>query len=185
METIWTQGIEVIILLFWLKYCCPNYVFYFICIIIYIVYNIIQGVPKKHGNSVANSISSLLWISIVIPNFNSHNIIIISARIYFMKRVKDCKDVSIILRKIYSEDGQVYSVCIYSNFLVLLSTTVCSQNINKQNVNIQGVPRNMTFNKSLFLVKQIFCFIIFYFESNFNIAWLPYNNFIDLWYQTT
>ena len=34
-----------------------------------------------------------------------------------------------------SEDGQVYSV-VYCNFLVLLSTTVCSQNINKQNVNI-------------------------------------------------
>ena len=33
-----------------------------------------------------------------------------------------------------SEDGQVYSV--YCNFLVLLSTNVCSQNINKQNVNI-------------------------------------------------
>ena len=33
-----------------------------------------------------------------------------------------------------SEDGQVYSV--YCNFLLLLSTTVCSQNINKQNVNI-------------------------------------------------
>ena len=33
-----------------------------------------------------------------------------------------------------SEDGQVYSVT--ANFLVLLSTTVCSQNINKQNVNI-------------------------------------------------
>ena len=33
-----------------------------------------------------------------------------------------------------SEDGQVYSV--YCNFLVLLSTTVCSQSINKQNVNI-------------------------------------------------
>ena len=32
-----------------------------------------------------------------------------------------------------SEDGQVYSV--YCNFLVLPSTTVCSQNINKQNVN--------------------------------------------------
>ena len=29
----------------------------------------IQGVPKKHGNSVTNSILSLLWISIVIPNF--------------------------------------------------------------------------------------------------------------------
>ena len=35
-----------------------------------------------------------------------------SARVYFMKTVSGCKDVSI------------------------LSTTVCSQNINKQNVNI-------------------------------------------------
>ena len=33
------------------------------------------------------------------------------------------------------EDGQVYSF-VYCNFLILLSTTVCSQNINKQNVNI-------------------------------------------------
>ena len=53
------------------------------------------GCPKKHGNSVTNSISSLLWISIVIPNFKSHNIIM-SARVYLMKRVKDCKDVSIM-----------------------------------------------------------------------------------------
>ena len=30
------------------------------------------GCPKKHGNSVTNSISSLLYISIVIPDFNSH-----------------------------------------------------------------------------------------------------------------
>ena len=44
---------------------------------------------------VTNSISSLLWISIVIPNFKSYNIIM-SARVYFMKRVKDCKDVSIM-----------------------------------------------------------------------------------------
>ena len=51
--------------------------------------------PEKHGNSVTNSISSLLWISIVIPNFKSHNIIM-SARVYFMKRVKDCKDMSIM-----------------------------------------------------------------------------------------
>ena len=50
----------------------------------------VQGVPK---NSVTNSISSLLLISIVIPNFKSHNTIL-SARVYFMKRVKDCKDVS-------------------------------------------------------------------------------------------
>ena len=34
-----------------------------------------------------------------------------------------------------SEDGQVYSVCILY-FLVLLSTTLCSLNINKQIVNI-------------------------------------------------
>jgi len=75
------------------------------------------GCPKKHGNSVTNSISSLLWISIVISNFKSHNIIM-SARVYFMK--------------MNSEDGQV----VYCNFLVLLSTTVCSQNLNKQIVNI-------------------------------------------------
>ena len=35
------------------------------------------------------------------------------ARVYFMKRVKDCKDVPIMsLRKMNSEDGQVYSVYI-------------------------------------------------------------------------
>ena len=44
-----------------------------------------------------------LGISIVIPSFKSHNIIL-SARVYFMKRVKDC------LRKMNNEDGQVYSV---------------------------------------------------------------------------
>ena len=53
------------------------------------------GCPRKHGNSVTNSISSLLLISIVIPNFKSHNIVM-SARVYFMKRVKDCEDVSIM-----------------------------------------------------------------------------------------
>ena len=34
-----------------------------------------------------------------------------------------------------SEDGQ-FTLFVYCNFLVLLSTTVFSQNINKQNVNI-------------------------------------------------
>ena len=51
--------------------------------------------PNKHGNSVTNSISSLLCISIVIPDFKSHNIIM-SARVYFMKTVNGCKDVSIM-----------------------------------------------------------------------------------------
>ena len=53
------------------------------------------GCSTKHGNSVTNLISSLLLISIVIPNFKSHNIIM-SARVNFMKRVKDFKDVSIM-----------------------------------------------------------------------------------------
>jgi len=30
----------------------------------------------------------------------------------------------------------MFTLFVYCNFLVLLSTTVCSQNINKQNVNI-------------------------------------------------
>ena len=53
------------------------------------------GCPKKHGNSVTNSISPLLYISIVIPNFKSHNIIM-SARVYFIKTVNGCKDASIM-----------------------------------------------------------------------------------------
>ena len=61
-----------------------------------------------------------------------------SARIYFMERVKDCKDVC--LCKMNSEDGGVYS-SVYRNFLVLLSTPLFSQNINKQiNVNIADEP---------------------------------------------
>ena len=48
-----------------------------------------------------------------------------------MKTVNGCKDVSIMSL----QDGQVYSI-VYCNFLVFLSTTVCSRNINKQNVNI-------------------------------------------------
>ena len=71
------------------------------------------GCPNKKGNSVTNSISSLLLISIVIPNFKNHNIIM-SARVYFIIAVNGCKD----------------------DDVSILSTTVCSQNINKQNVNI-------------------------------------------------
>ena len=56
------------------------------------------GCSNKHGNSVTNSISSLLWISIVIPDFKSHNSIL-SAIVYFMKTVKGCKDVSIMSKQ--------------------------------------------------------------------------------------
>ena len=54
------------------------------------------GCPNKHGNAVTNSISSLLCVSIVIPNFQSHNIIM-SPRVYFMKTVNDCKDLAIMV----------------------------------------------------------------------------------------
>ena len=33
-------------------------------------------------------------------------------RVYFMKRIKDCKDVFIMPPEDEQEDGQVYSICI-------------------------------------------------------------------------
>ena len=57
-----------------------------------------------------------------------------SARVYFMKRV--------MLRFVYYVSARwtvktdKFTLFVYCNFLVLLSTTECSQNINKQNVNI-------------------------------------------------
>jgi len=67
----------------------------------------------------------------------SHNIIM-SAWVYFMKRVKDCKDVVIMSRQDehWTVKTDKFTLFVYCNFFVLLSTTVCSQNINKQNVNI-------------------------------------------------
>ena len=54
----------------------------------------------------------------------------------WLKTVNGCKDVSIMSTQ--DEQGRLTSLllCAYWNFLVLLSTNVCSQNINKQNVNI-------------------------------------------------
>ena len=45
-----------------------------------------------------------------------------SSIVYFMKRVKDCKDVPIMISKMYSEDGQVITLFVYCNCLVLQST---------------------------------------------------------------
>ena len=58
-----------------------------------------------------------------------------SARVYFMKSVKDCKDVSIMSPQ-DEQWRQTSLICLYTAIFVLLSTTVCSLNINKQNVNI-------------------------------------------------
>ena len=51
-----------------------------------------------------------------------------------MKRVKDCKDANFSARWTVKTDK--FTLFVYCNFLVVLSTTVCSQNLNKQNVNI-------------------------------------------------
>ena len=59
-----------------------------------------------------------------------------SARVYLMKRIKDCEDVSLMSPQDEQWRRTSLLCFLYSNFLVLLSTTVCSQNINKQNVNI-------------------------------------------------
>ena len=93
------------------------------------------GCPNKHWNLVTNSRYSLLWIRIVIPKA-----IILLCLLYieffFMKTVNGCKDVSIMSPQ--DEQWRRTSLlCLYNcNFLVLLSTTVCSQNINTQIVNI-------------------------------------------------
>ena len=59
---------------------------------------------------MTTSISSLIRINIEISNFKSCNMIM-SARVYLMKRVKDCKELSIMSPQDEREDGQVYSVC--------------------------------------------------------------------------
>ena len=67
-----------------------------------------------------------------------------SARVYFMKTVNGCKDVSIMSPQ--DEQWRLktdkFTLFVYFSFLVLLSTTVCSQNKNKQIVNI--VDENLT-----------------------------------------
>ena len=55
-----------------------------------------------------------------------------SARVYFMKRIKDCKDVSIMS----PQDEQLRRTSLLCILQFSCFTTVCSQNINKQNVNI-------------------------------------------------
>ena len=75
-----------------------------------ILYLSSTGCPNKHGKSVTNSISSLLWIRIVITNFKSHNIIM-SAAVYFMKTVNGCKDVSTMSPQDEQWRRTVWHVC--------------------------------------------------------------------------
>ena len=55
-----------------------------------------------------------------------------SARVYFMNTVNGCKDVSTMSPQ-DEQRRRASLLCLYNcNLLVLLITTVCSQNINKQ-----------------------------------------------------
>ena len=108
---------------------------------------LIYRVSQKTWEFSENCISSLLWISIVIPNFKSHNIIM-SARVYLMKMVKDCKDVSNVSAR-WTVKTDKFTLFVFCNFIVLLSTPVCSQNINKQNVN----PADETLTNYSFLSR--------------------------------
>ena len=106
---------------------------------IYLIFQLLKfmystGSPNKHGKSVTNSKSSLLWISILIPNFKSYDIIT-SARVYIMKTVNGCKYVSNVSAR-WTVKTDKFTLFVYCNFLALLSTTICSQTINKQFVNI-------------------------------------------------
>ena len=83
--------------------------------------------PNKHGNSVTNSISTLLWISIVITDFKSHNIIM-SDKVYLMKTVNGYKDVSLMSPQ-NKQWRRTSLLCLYTVIFLFY-------NINKQIVNI-------------------------------------------------
>jgi len=105
-------------------------------------YLFLTGCPNKHGNSVTNWISSLLWISIKIPNFKSHDIIM-STRVILWNRLQ---------RSAYNVFAKW---TVYCNFFALLSTTVCSRNINKQIVNIAAkILQNTAFSEGITILNQ-------------------------------
>ena len=80
-----------------------------------------------------------------------------SAKVYFIKRVKDCK--------------MKLTLFVYCNYLVLLSTPLCSQNINKQIVNI--ADENLT-DYSFFFSRYHYTKSKNYFKRRYRIChWTP------------
>ena len=59
------------------------------------IYKYIYRVSQKTREFSDELDIVLLFITSVIPNFKTHNIIM-SARVYFTERVKGCKDVAIM-----------------------------------------------------------------------------------------
>ena len=84
----------------------------------------------------------LLIISIVMPDFKSHNIAM-SSIVYLMKTLNGCKDVSLILLQ-DEQWRRTSQFVVYCNFLALLSTTGCSKNINKQSIRITAFSVGIT-----------------------------------------
>ena len=69
-----------------------------------------------------------------------------------MKTVNGCKDVSVMSPQDRTAKTYKFTLFVYNcNFLVLLSPTVCSQNINKQIVNI--AEENLT---DFTIIKELF-----------------------------
>ena len=91
------------------------------------------GGSNKHGNSVTNSRSSLLRISIVIPDFKSHNIIM-SARVYFIKTVNGCEEIEMFFDRIFFQNVSkvlrttmiLLKDCHRLSFLVINNVLTCN-----------------------------------------------------------
>ena len=80
-----------------------------------------------------------------------------------MKTVNGCKDR-------WTVKTDEFTLFDYCNFLVLLSTTICSQNINKQNVNIA----DETFTDDSFLSSYHYTKSNNYLKIRFQIRhWIP------------
>ena len=78
-----------------------------------------------------------------------------SARVYFMKTVNGCKNVFKVFAR-WTVKMDKFTLFVYFSFLVLLSTTVCSQNINKQIVNIadENLIRITAFSVGITILNQ-------------------------------
>ena len=85
------------------------------------------GCPNKHENWVTNSRSSMLRIQIVIP--------VLKAILLFYEYDNGWKIVWYLSAR-WTVKTDKFTLFVFCNFLVLLSTPLCSQNMIKQIVNI-------------------------------------------------
>ena len=130
---------------------------------------------------MTNSKSSLLWISMYYLTSKAIILIILICLLEFIlwKRLMNewmnewmngCKDVSIMSLHGWTVKTDKFTLFVYCNFLVLLRTTVCSKNINKQTVNI--ADKNLTNN--CFLSRHHYTKSKNYLKRRYRIThWIP------------